>query len=319
MESRTRGKARRIIEAYAQGAHPAEIEQDFAGWLADPRHSEEKEEALAGLWNSFPLGGTRAAESALAKMKVRLGHPVPLRRRIARWIPRVAAVLLPVAVFLTVFLLVNRPASPKVLVAINTADSMIYRVLPDSSELWLNGNSSLVYTEAADGSRRAELRGEACFRVVRNGTAFEVEVPELTVRVLGTEFNVKEYADVTEVTLYEGSVEAVFDGGNVALTPGEMLTYCGGEVSVGPIPAGHINWRYDALDFRGETIGSILEKVCRFYGLTLEMSAGTLPSDPITIRFDGRETLGDMMFLLKQVSAGFDYEFAGDTIRVAPR
>ncbi len=318
MESRSREKVSRIIEAYARGEHPVGTEEDFAGWLADPRHGEEKDEALAELWSSFPLGRTRDADSALLRMKMRLGHPLPLKRRIPRWIPAVAAVLLPIAIFLTVFLLTNRPAQPMVTLALQTADSMLYQLLPDNSELWLNSNSSLVYTEAADGSRHAKLRGEACFKVAHNGTAFEVEVPDLTVRVLGTEFNVKESADATEVVLYEGSVEALLPDRSVPLTPGTMLTYRGGEVSVGPIPADHINWRYAMLDFRGEDIASILEKVCRFHGAALEI-AGTLPADPLSIRFDGRETIDYMMMLLQQLSAGFDYESDGDTIKVTPR
>ncbi|NWJ52921.1 MAG: FecR family protein [Bacteroidetes bacterium] len=83
--------------------------------------------------------------------------------------------------------------------------------LPDSSVVILNSGSSLSYPDRFEaGSRTVVLNGEAFFEVKKNKhRPFYVKTNDITIRVLGTKFNVKSYPDenTTETTLVSGKVE----------------------------------------------------------------------------------------------------------------
>lgn len=83
--------------------------------------------------------------------------------------------------------------------------------LPDSSVVVLNSGSSLSYPDKFETeSRTVILNGEAFFEVKKNQhRPFFVKTKDITIRVLGTKFNVKSYPDeiTTETTLVSGKVE----------------------------------------------------------------------------------------------------------------
>ncbi|NLU90470.1 FecR family protein [Chitinophaga sp. Ak27] len=78
-----------------------------------------------------------------------------------------------------------------------TADGGIKRmILPDSSIVWLKGNSSISW-QATFGKkdRQVILKGEGLFEIKKDPThPFVVESGEYTTQVLGTSFNIKEHA-----------------------------------------------------------------------------------------------------------------------------
>lgn len=83
--------------------------------------------------------------------------------------------------------------------------------LPDSSVVVLNSGSTLSYPDKFEAeSRTVKLVGEAFFEVKKNSKRpFYVKTKDVTIRVLGTKFNVKSYPDdnTSETTLVSGSVE----------------------------------------------------------------------------------------------------------------
>lgn len=85
--------------------------------------------------------------------------------------------------------------------------------LPDSSQLWLQGGTSLKYTENFAANRHIVLeKGEAFFEVKPDTNyPFSVKTPELTIQVVGTSFNVASYTK-------SESVEVVVSSGKVNVT-----------------------------------------------------------------------------------------------------
>ena len=80
-------------------------------------------------------------------------------------------------------------------------------LLPDSSQVWLNGNSKLRYKTNFKKSRYVELTGEGMFKVTKSPrNLFTVKSKDLKVEVYGTTFNVKSYPEdnQSEVALVEG-------------------------------------------------------------------------------------------------------------------
>lgn len=104
---------------------------------------------------------------------------------------------------------------------------------PDSSEVILNANSQLDYSEVSN-IREVWLKGEAFFNVkhTRDNKPFIVHTDDnLSVRVLGTRFNVNTFGAKISVVLQQGSIQLGIPGNapeeetKLYLRPNEMVTY----------------------------------------------------------------------------------------------
>jgi len=88
--------------------------------------------------------------------------------------------------------------------------STIKTCLPDGSLVWLNAGAKITYSQGFGVSNRSiNLEGEGYFEVTKNEKlAFDVLTKEMSVRVLGTRFNFRNYNDDEEaaVSLLQGSV-----------------------------------------------------------------------------------------------------------------
>ena len=147
--------------------------------------------------------------------------------------------------------------------------------LCDGTKVYLNSGTVLEFPSRFNKSRReVKLKGEAYFEVVRNERKpFIVNVNEMSVKVLGTSFNVKSYVDEPGVytTLVNGSVAIVRDGQPERLIkPGEQAYYNKGvgtlsvtEVDVAEFTA----WKDGLFYFNDITLEEILRIVSRWYDL----------------------------------------------------
>jgi ferric-dicitrate binding protein FerR (iron transport regulator) len=91
-----------------------------------------------------------------------------------------------------------------------TAKSEIKNILlPEGSQVILNANSSISYSEDFKQNRKLKLIGEAFFKVVKNPKSpFVVETSQFKTKVLGTSFNVKAYPNtINTVSVVTGKVE----------------------------------------------------------------------------------------------------------------
>lgn len=91
-----------------------------------------------------------------------------------------------------------------------TAKSEIKNILlPDGSQVILNANSNISYSEDFKQNRKLKLKGEAFFKVVKNPKSpFVVETSQFKTKVLGTSFNVKAYPNtINTVSVVTGKVE----------------------------------------------------------------------------------------------------------------
>jgi transmembrane sensor len=104
-------------------------------------------------------------------------------------------------------------------------------VLPDGTKVWLNSGSKLVYTtEYGNKYREIRLTGEAFFDVVKDAAhPFIVNTATMRIKVLGTAFNVRSYANdnASEASLIRGRIEltpAFSPDRKIILKPSEKLT-----------------------------------------------------------------------------------------------
>ncbi|MCG2617243.1 FecR domain-containing protein [Terrimonas sp. NA20] len=102
--------------------------------------------------------------------------------------------------------------------------------LPDGTQVWLNADSKITYNENFQGKiREVQLSGEAFFDVVHDEERpFVIHTSVIDVKVLGTAFNVRSYADEknTETSLIRGSVEITLRNNpdkKIVLKPNDKL------------------------------------------------------------------------------------------------
>src|SRR5690606_14624145 len=94
--------------------------------------------------------------------------------------------------------------------------------LSDGTKVWLNAGSMLRYPLHFPADKRVvTLEGEAFFDVSHDAERpFTVQVNGTDIEVLGTQFNVNSYTNVT-ATLVEGAVKIANDTGQQLLKPGQ--------------------------------------------------------------------------------------------------
>lgn len=147
--------------------------------------------------------------------------------------------------------------------------------LEDGTEVWLNAQSRLVYPETFAGAeRRVQVEGEAYFRVSRDAhRPFLVETDGQLVRVLGTEFNVRSYAEdeTVQTTLVRGSIAMQPVGAGTAqllLTPGHQAVF---DKNVHDIKVRSVDtevvtsWKDGKFVFEHQTLEQIMLTLARWY------------------------------------------------------
>lgn len=143
-----------------------------------------------------------------------------------------AAAILSVAACLFVYINKNIDASPAYTQVISGKGIRKSIKLPDGTKVWLNAESKLTFDANINASheRLVTLSGEAFFDVAHfQGKAFIIHTGRVSVKVLGTAFNVKAFPNDKrcETTLIRGSVEVSLNGvpkQKFILKPAEKFT-----------------------------------------------------------------------------------------------
>lgn len=157
-------------------------------------------------------------------------------------------------------------------------------VLPDGSRVWGNSDSKLSYGSRFNRKERVlSLEGEAYFEVMPDKERpFIVETVDLTVRALGTSFNVKayEYEKNVYTVLMTGKVEVKSSFEALVLQPNEGIVFnrqTGNmEKSSVEDAKDYINWRYNALTFKGKTFENIVLTLERYYNTRIVFESEAL-------------------------------------------
>jgi transmembrane sensor len=156
--------------------------------------------------------------------------------------------------------------------------------LGDGTQVWLNANSELRYPKdfLQKENREVFLDGEAFFDVSENREKpFIVHTSGLTIKVLGTAFNVKSYADdpVVETTLVSGKVTIVSPAEDsihhVTLLPNQQALFTKDskkialEASVNT--ENYTAWKNGLMIFDNKPFSYIKETLERWYDVTITM------------------------------------------------
>ncbi len=113
---------------------------------------------------------------------------------------------------------------------------MDYKInLSDGSEIWLNSMSKLIFpSEFASDKRVVTIDGEAYLNVAKNPSKpFIVRLPENTIEVTGTEFNINTYnKNSVRVALVDGGINLTSSTSTVKMKPGTQAVVTNGLVNL---------------------------------------------------------------------------------------
>lgn len=212
----------------------------------------------------------------------------------------------------------------------------VKKILPDSSVVWLNAGSHIRYdSNFIQKNRDVYLDGEAYFSVAHDADhPFIVHAGNITVRALGTKFNVQAYQNENkiEATLISGKILVKIDGKpdqNIILAPNEKLTVINEEYkltkdrkelsfevkevaqipSIAAVP--EVAWLQDKLAFENESFHELAKRMERRYDIHIIFKDSLLCKERLSGVFEN-ENIQKALSLL-QMTTVFQYKIKGDT------
>lgn len=317
MKSNKRKEAAELLRLYLRNRYSFETEEKVQEWLTINPATEELEQASKEYWNSISTGKDTTTFDALKRVNEKIG--IHLEKGKTIWLKvflRVAAVFILLIGISGLWFYLQQPNHPT-MVEISAAYGETKQVtLPDQTEVWLNAGSSLKYpSEFNQKIRSVSLTGEAFFSVTKNQSKpFVVETKNLTVKVLGTKFNLKAYRDEhqTVATLQEGEIEVQTETRQKQkLAPNEQLVYNRETSTLNVVkinPEDIPDWKNGKLLFSEATLGRILQTLERHFNISFDIDKSIdLSTEHYTIKFEREETPEQIVQVLADVSGDFSY------------
>lgn len=162
-------------------------------------------------------------------------------------------------------------------------------LLPDGTKVWLNAGSELSFPLLMKSEQRnVYLKGEAYFDVNRlqaskgNANRFIVHSEGQRVEVLGTKFNIKNFAEdpITQTSLFEGSIKLQTLDASHKVNQSVLLA--AGQQGIFNRESELLDfkniseespqtWRDGYFSFHGESLPQVCQQLARWYPVTFEL------------------------------------------------
>lgn len=209
-------------------------------------------------------------------------------------------------------------------------------ILPDGSKVWLNAGSEIFYgTNYGNKYREIRLTGEAFFDVVKDSEhPFIVNTTTMQIKVLGTAFNVRSYANdnASETSLIRGRIELTPVSNpdhKIILKPSEKLTIPNKEkhdlnenntlitlsslhkAKNDSLPS-EAQWLENKLVFDDEYFDDVAKKMERWYGVSISFKNEELKQK----KFSGKFTKESLATALDALKATSNFNFLIDNDKV---
>ena len=197
--------------------------------------------------------------------------------------------------------------------------------LPDSSKVWLNSGSTLIYPSSfVSKERNVCLSGEAYFDVAKDSKRpFIVDANQVRLKVLGTTFNVCSYPNNPEITatLETGKIQIDVEGKkqHYVLSPNDQLVYNSqtGEVNISQVRADNFSeWRTGALYFDNTEFAKVITQLERTYNVKIHVRNARFNNQTIRAHFNSNESIDEVMAIIKMLIPALHYEKQGNELYI---
>lgn len=201
-------------------------------------------------------------------------------------------------------------------------------VLPDSSTIWLKAGTHIVYPEKYTHIRKVFISGEAFIDVQKDkNRPFVVDTRNVSIRVHGTRFNIRSYADDdnTETSLLEGSISLAIKGNKstdeLFVVPGErvIVDNRSNRVSIEKFDIDtYASWREGQFTFKDATLAKITRELERVFDVQIVIRDSRLLQDTYFVTFAKGLSLDQMLNALN-VNRGLEIKRDGRIIEINKR
>lgn len=307
-----------ILKQFFTNSYPSEIEEKVQRWIINDQWTTEKYNSMSTIWDEIKTTPDNHTYKVLEKVKntIRQMEHKEKRIRITRILLGSAAVIIPVLLLLGTYFYMNQDVQ---MIEVTTAGNERKQcTLPDGTTILLNSCTRISYPSAfKDTARMVTLEGEAYFSVAsKAGKPFIVKTNDLSVRVLGTKFNVSAYPsnDRAIATLNSGKIQVDVQtgksGSRYVLKPNQEIVFnkIDKSVLINPVTNESADWKNGTLIFQDATFNDIVSTIERRYGVTIDYDRQKFPNTPYTIKFINNESLEDILNILQDVTGSFEYK-----------
>lgn len=197
--------------------------------------------------------------------------------------------------------------------------------LADGSKVWLNAASSIRFPTAFVGKeRQVSITGEAYFEIAQQSNhPFSVEVKaadkDMTVKVLGTSFNIMAYADekAVKTALVDGAVQVAHGNQKNVLKPGLEASLVDNTFAIAPADLEQtLAWKDGKFRFRSTNIKTIMRQLSRWYDMDVAYN-GDVSDIDLTGVISRREDAGNL-FKALEATQRVHFEVNGHNVTVSP-
>lgn len=182
-----------------------------------------------------------------------------------------------------------------------------HMILPDGSEVWLNALTEFKFPLSFSGdTRTVSIKGEGFFKVAQQSTKpFIVKSPEMNVKVLGTEFNIKCYEDEPEKTsLVTGKVALhAHNGKDTVLIPGKEAEISNGKFQIADFEEDvTLSWLKGIYVFNNQDLRHLQSIIKRWYDMEVIIEEETLANKRFTGTVQKNKPLEEFLNSLTRTS-----------------
>ena len=187
--------------------------------------------------------------------------------------------------------------------------SRVHFTLPDHSEVWLNSQSKIEFPTNLNqlDQRKVKLTGQGYFKVEPDKKhPFIVEIDGISVKALGTSFDVSGYNDEKQIssTLEEGSIALLNANGNevARLIPGQqaILNKTTQKIDVKTVETIlTTSWKDGKLIFRNASLTEVTRQLERWFNCEIHIDNKLLNSNLYYTATIQDETLGEVLKMIE--------------------
>lgn len=290
-----------LSKYFANELSQAEI-SELEAWRDASEENKREFDAFGKLWNLTGDDYTHEAIDVNAEWK-KLDKAITTKGKVISFnrIMQVAAAIL--VLFGLTYFFVNQTQN----VSTKTMLAQVQTVnLPDGSVVTLNSESKLSYSKSfGEKNRNITLKGEAFFDVASNkDLPFVIDAQGASIKVVGTQFNVKAYKKQEEVkvTVVEGTVQ-LFE----SATPKKQTVLNAGETGVyhkkkkvikkhPKINTNDISWKTFEMTFDNSSLMEVAKVIEEVYHVQIKVSP-KVADCTVSVEFNQKNLAGVLKVL----------------------
>ncbi|GAT62008.1 FecR family protein [Paludibacter jiangxiensis] len=300
----------KLLEKFLRKEATSEETRRLTEWFCQPDTKEKLSGFYAEKWEEAAASMDAALQNSMLE-NIR-SEMSPGRHRwslpFGKLMKYAAAAVIPVMLGVGAYLLIANLAhdnNKEMIVSVENGQKANLQ-LPDGTKVWLNSGSSIRYDKSYNQHDRIiALEGEAYFEVAKDKKRpFIVKANAVSVRAVGTAFDVKAYTndDAITTTLIEGKVN-VFDKTTTSqLLPNQKITFNKSNHTFDKVQVYDAAiaglWKNNQLAFDSETLEDIAKVLERMYNIQVVFDSEQIKQ----IRFSGKIKNNSLESVLQLIS-----------------